>query len=47
MARAELQLTADAPAGYVIDRLFRSGYAFWLGGSAPDERGTGDTATTG
>ncbi len=47
LARAELQLTADAPAGYVIDRLFRSGYAFWLGGSVPGQPETGDTAATG
>lgn len=46
VARAALQLTADAPAGYVIDRLFRSGYAYWLGGSAAGEPGTGDTAAT-
>ena len=47
VARAELQLAADAPAGYVIDRLFRSGYAFWLGGSVPGQPETGDTAATG
>ena len=46
VARAELQLAADAPAGYVIDRLFRSGYAAWLGGSIPGAPGTGDTAVT-
>ena len=47
VARAELQLAADAPAGYVIDRLFRSGYASWLGGSVPGPPETGDTAATG
>ena len=46
VARAELQLAADAPAGYVIDRLVRSGYAAWLGGSNPSGAGTGDTAAT-
>ncbi len=46
VARAELQLAADAPAGYAIDRLFRSGYAAWLGGSNPGGPGTGDTAAT-
>ena len=31
VARAELQLTPDAPAGYVIDRLFRSGLRLLAG----------------
>ena len=47
VARAELQLTPDAPAGYVIDRLFRSGYAYWLGGPVPGLPDTAGTAATG
>jgi hypothetical protein len=46
-ARAELELNAAAPAGYVNDRLFRSGYAYWLDASAPGPPGTGETASTG